>query len=132
MIETNFAFTSNGGKILLRNLDKQEAVFSSGFWRYQNPFNKETKIIRDKEFVIGEQLSIIEKNNFKYFHAKLVGKNCYGKYESNTEYIVANYGNNWAYGESLPSVRAFLGNKLFHLYKNILDEKILQQSVCKK
>lgn len=132
MIEKEiFAYTSDGSKILLRNLNANEVKFSGGLWRYQKPLDKKIKTIRDKEFIIGNQLDINENNKFKYFSATLVGENCYGKFEGTAKFIIANYGDFWAYGESITAARAFLGNKLFNLYRDCVYSHIEKESISK-
>jgi len=125
----NYALYENGSTVLIRNLNPRDKIkFVGGFWRIQNDFSKPTKIIRDKEFVITEKLDIKENNKFTYHKANLVGINCYGKFESQSNFIIVNYENYWAYGVDLPSARAFLGNKLFNLFRDTIYQKITKSN----
>lgn len=123
-----YAYDSDGHKILLRNLDAREVKFIAGAWRFQDKLCKEIKIIRGKEFILGKKLDIKEPNGFTYYTANPLGENCCGKYEVKMSMVASNLGPYWAYGNTVPEARAFLAVKLFDLYQDEINNKMRREN----
>lgn len=119
------AWDSNGCKHLLRDLKIDSVEFVAGLWRVQNKFNKSLQFVRDREFVLLDRINRTEKNLFEFYHAAMVGHNCYGYFASSVaNVVVAKYVTNhetyWSYGKTLEEARAFLGIKLYDVYQDLI------------
>ena len=81
--------------------------------------------VNDVEF-IGGLWPHTEKTLFEFYRAAVVGENCYGRYLTDTSYIVAKYttddGEFWGYGSTIEQARAFLGVKLYDEYKDLIHQ----------
>ncbi|MDR0726566.1 MAG: hypothetical protein LBF37_00715 [Rickettsiales bacterium] len=129
------AYKSNGQSVplILKNLE--DVDFVGGLWRVQNHFNSKIHHIRDREFVLGaqlteKQLAEYEIKFFKYYKAAMVSENCYGSRTTGYNCIVANFHKYWAYGNNISQARAFLAVKVLDEYTRRLYD--LYSSVAKK
>lgn len=113
------------------NID--DVDFIGGMWRIQNKFEHKIQFVRDKEFVLMGRINRTESNLFEFWRARLVGRNCYGRYlvggdnlAENSEYdcVVAKYDTDketfWAYGNTISEARAFLGIALYDKYQDLI------------
>lgn len=116
------AYADGAVPVPIGSVSTNRLKFSGGFWRVQHEFNKPIQIVRGKDFVLHDHLDRQEDNLFEYYRAALVFENCYGKCESEQSYIVAKYETDeqtyWGYGTSIEAARAYLGIKLYDVYKN--------------
>ncbi len=120
------ASTADGAEITLgeKGAEFENVDFVAGLWRVQTKFPYEITRVRDKDVVLLDKLPHQENTNFEYWRAKIVGYNCHGPFilQGNmTDLIVAKYDTDdgciWGYGSSIESARAFLGLKLFDIYR---------------
>ena len=112
------AYTYDGKRVPLLNVNNTQVRFIAGAWRVQNVrTGLNVQVLRDKKFILGEKLNICEKNKFEYYRAAEYCENCYGVMEPVYSYVVAKYdtdnGAIWGYGVNLEQARAFLGIALF-------------------
>jgi len=123
------AITAGGRKITLgkKGAKIEDIDFVAGLWRVQKKFPHEITRVRDKDVVLMNKLPHQESTNFEYWDAKLVGYNCYGPFilqGQDANLIVAKYDTDngciWGYGTTIESARAFLGLKLYDMYKDVI------------
>ena len=123
------AVTADGFSITLGEKDaKLENVdFVAGLWRVQKKFPHEITRVRDKDVVLMNKLPRQENTYFEYWDAKQVGYNCYGQFilqSQDANLITAKYDTDdgciWGYGATIESARAFLGLKLYDMYKDVI------------
>lgn len=119
------AYDENGKRYPLTGCKGQGVKFVAGLWRVQRNFSKTIIRVRDKDFVLGQQLPHQERTKFVFFEAYTVCSNCYGYYIMDKPgYVVAKYetkdGVFMGYGNSIESARAFLGLKLYDEYQDII------------
>jgi hypothetical protein len=124
------AHKSNGKTIPLMLGNLEDVDFVGGLWRVQDHSYYPVKYVRDCEFVLGKQLSATELTQyeikfFDYYKAALVFENAYGSDKTDYNYIVANFGKYWAYGNNVSQARAFLAVK-------VLDEGSTDKNVTFK
>lgn len=119
--------------------------FVADLWRIQNKFEHKIQFVRDKEFVLLEKINRTESNLFEFWRARMVGRNCYGRYfvggdnlaePSEHDYVIAKYETDnktfFAYGPTITEARAFLGIRLYDEYQELIHSvacknKIQQQ-----
>ena len=123
------AITADGRNITLgkKGAKLENVDFVAGLWRVQKKFPHKITRVRDKDVVLTDKLSHQESTNFEYWNAKLVGYNCYGPFVlqgKDANLIVTKYGTDdgyiWGYGSTIESARAFLGVKLYDMYKDTI------------
>lgn len=123
--EGYLAWDSAGREYPLRNLTPDDVEYIGGAWRVQNKFEYPIQMVRGEEFVLGERLNRTERNHFEFYHARVVGTNCYGRFIiGGPEVIVAKYETDdetlWSYGGSIEQARAFLGISLYDKYMDLI------------
>ena len=120
------AHRSDGTTVPLADVNVNDVEFIGGLWRLQNPFTYKIQDVRGIEFVLLNKLPHTEKTLFEFYRAAVVGENCYGRYLTDTSYIVAKYttddGEFWGYGSTIEQARAFLGVKLYDEYKDLIHQ----------
>ena len=116
-----------GNQITLgeKGAEFENVDFVAGLWRIQTKFPHKITCVRDKDVVLMNKLPRQESTNFEYWQAKVVGYNCYGPFVlqgSTADLVVAKYdtdnGPLWGYGATIEAARAFLGLKLYDIYKD--------------
>lgn len=119
------AIDQEGREHLLRDLNMDDVEYIGGRWRVQNKFEYNIQVARGEEFVVLEKINRIEKNRFEFYRAAAIGINCYGRwFIPGQERILAKYETDdetfWAYGKTIPEVRAFLGISLYDKYADLI------------
>ncbi len=119
------AISEDGKKVPLTDVSFERVEFVCGMWRIQNPFPHKIQQVRDRELVLAEKLTHVERIPFEYWRAYSVSENCYGRYLSaKPDVIVAKYATDdgvyWGYGSTIEQARAFLGIRLFDEYMDLI------------
>ncbi|MBR1380312.1 MAG: hypothetical protein IJ560_01870 [Alphaproteobacteria bacterium] len=119
-----FAHCETGVPIPMRNVNINDVDFVGGLWRIQRIFPYTVQQVRDKRFVLFDQIERTEKNLFVYYRAASVYENCYGPIIGAPSHVVARYdtdnGPMWAYGDTIEAARAFLGIALFDKHIDLI------------
>lgn len=131
------AYSADGQERPLSKCDINNVKFIGGLWRVQDKFKHNIQCVRDKEFVLLEKINRIEKNKFEFYHAALVGTNCYGRFiVGGATHIVAKYETDkqtyWSYGSTIEQARAFLGNRLYDEYSDLIHSVACKNKLSHK
>lgn len=139
------AYGSAGVERPLSECNIDDVNLVGGLWRIQNKFEHKIQFVRDKEFVLMDRINRTESNLFEFWRARLVGRNCYGRYlvggdnlAENGEYdcVVAKYDTDketfWAYGNTISEARAFLGIALYDEYKDVIHSVACKNKIQQK
>ncbi|MCQ2562536.1 MAG: hypothetical protein MJ158_02905 [Alphaproteobacteria bacterium] len=133
-----FATDKNNNQIPLKNFNVNQVIFCGGCWRVQVDFPYSITRVRDKNMILMNKINYTENTFFEYWRAKSVCFNCYGPFVSKEDaydYIVAKYetdnGTYWGYGDSIEKARAFLGIKLYDLYKELINSVACRNKMAK-
>lgn len=131
------AYASNGKPIPLRDVPVENIEFIGGLWRVQNPTEYTISHIRDLDLIMGDKLPRQENTFFEYYKAMRPTFNCYGIITIGDKFnmVVAKYttdtGTHWGYGYNIEEARAFLGIRLYDMYKdwihNVVCKNIQQK-----
>lgn len=119
------AYDSNGGTRPLGQCDVHDVKLVAGLWRVQNKFDCPVQLVRGKEFVLLDRINRTEKNEFEFYRAARVGRNCYGRFLINgVEQVVAKYETAdetlWSYGDNIEKARAFMGICLIDKFRDLI------------
>ena len=123
------AIDEAGNQITLgeKGAEFENVDFVAGLWRIQTKFPHKITCVRDKNVVLMNKLPRQESTNFEYWQAKVIGYNCHGPFiiaSNASDIVVACYdtdnGPLWGYGATIEAARAFLGLKLYDMYKDLI------------
>lgn len=118
------AHSADGKTRPLSECDIRNVKFVAGLWRVQNEFPHTVQYVRGQEFVLLNKINRMEKNRFEFYHARMVGRNCYGPFLVDLPMIVAKYKTDsqtyWAYGNTIEQARAFLGIRMYDEYSDVI------------
>ena len=116
---------ADGQCVPLEKLPVDAVEFIAGLWRVQVDFPHEIITVRGRAMVLGRKHDAAEFGAFHYYDGYLVSNNCYGPFIGDTpNYVVGRVdtatGPIWAYGASIPAVRAFLSVALFDRNRSMI------------
>ena len=119
------AYKSDDTVVSLRDVPYDRVKFIGGHWRVQDEFPYKIQHVRDRDFVLFDRIDFHGRMPFEYYRAYTIVENCYGKHLCYANpMVVAKYETDdmvhWGYGKTIESARAFLGIRLFDIYKDLI------------